>query len=198
MTNPHPPHIVTDRLLLVAATADHLRAELQSFRILGSLLDAEVPSDWPPGEYDRDAQEFFLERLEFGGPDVVGWYCWYAIQRDTSEEVRAVVGSGGFLGPPNSSGEIELGFSIAPAWRERGYATELVKGLAARAFNDVRVLRIVAQTTPGNLASRRVLEHAGFARAEDSGGSESVRFEMHAPMTHTDTFLRGEAPSIPG
>ena len=54
----------TERLLLVASTLDHLRAELASPAKLASLLNVEVPSDWPPGEYDRSAQEFFLKQAK--------------------------------------------------------------------------------------------------------------------------------------
>jgi len=69
----------TGRLLLVAATPDHLRAELESPSKLGFLLHADVPGDWPPGEYDRNAQEFFRGRMEQAEPSALGWYVWYAV-----------------------------------------------------------------------------------------------------------------------
>ncbi len=59
---------VTGRLLLVAATPDHLRTELDSPSKLGFMLNADVPADWPPGEYDRKAQEFFLDLMELAEP----------------------------------------------------------------------------------------------------------------------------------
>jgi len=58
--------IKTPRLNLVAATPALLIAELTSRWKLGAALNAIVPEDWPPGEYDRDAIEFFYERLMSG------------------------------------------------------------------------------------------------------------------------------------
>lgn len=70
--NPSP--IKTTRLTLVAATPELLCAELAGTDRIGAALEAGVPADWPPGEYDRAAIEFFLTRLTEGGPDAVGWY----------------------------------------------------------------------------------------------------------------------------
>ena len=55
--------IRTERLDLVAATLTHIQAELESATALGRLLEAEVPSSWPPGEYDEPAQRYFLDCL---------------------------------------------------------------------------------------------------------------------------------------
>jgi hypothetical protein len=47
------------RLTLIASTLVHLRTELESPEQLASLLNAVVSPEWPTGEYDRDAMEFF-------------------------------------------------------------------------------------------------------------------------------------------
>ena len=62
----------TNRLELVSATFDHVCAELESAQRLASLLKAHVKPGWPPGEYDRDAQRFFRDRLKEGGAAVIG------------------------------------------------------------------------------------------------------------------------------
>ena len=49
----------TNRLDLTAATFDHIRAETESSERLAQLLETRVEPGWPPGEYDRDAQDFF-------------------------------------------------------------------------------------------------------------------------------------------
>ncbi len=170
---------VTERLLLVAATPDHLRAELESPLKLGALLDADVPSDWPPGEYDRKAQEFFLDRMEQAGPPAAGWYVWYAVLRPEDQTPATLLGAGGFLGPPGASGEIEIGFSVSRGWRGRGFAGELVSGLVRQALSDSRVTRVVAHTGEGNAASRSVLEGAGFQPAGAGTDPGSLRYELH-------------------
>src|SRR6185437_5423785 len=52
---------------------------------------------------------------------------WVMIERESG----SVVGDIGFIGPPTDGGSIEIGYSVTPARRRRGYATE-----AARAILD--------------------------------------------------------------
>jgi len=64
--------------------------------------------------------------------------------------------------PP--TGQAMTGYDLLPAWRGRGYATRAVRLLAGWAFTQVGVARLIAGTTPDNVASQRVLERAGFQR----------------------------------
>src|SRR5215211_3999190 len=72
----NPIQLYTPRLTMIAATLEHVRIELEAPEQLSTLLDAQVSSAWPTGEYDRDAMEFFRARLEEGGTAVEGWYGW--------------------------------------------------------------------------------------------------------------------------
>lgn len=164
----------TNRLELVAATLDHVCAELETAERLASLLKAHVEPGWPPGEYDRDAQLFFRDRLKEGGASVIGWYCWYALRRGSPDQPPVLVGAGGYFGPPNEEGVVEIGFSIMPEWQGLGYATELAELLIKNAFTDSRVQKVNAHTTPINLASCKVIEKCGFnyvCREEESGNN---------------------------
>ena len=175
---PNPKLLRTPRLDLIAATLAHVEAELEASSRLGSLLGAEVPEGWPPGEYDRDAQEFFRECLERGGDEVVGWYGWYAVRRADAAGPVQVVGAGGFLGPPSPEGEVEIGYSLLPETRGQGYATELVRALLEHAFTHPDVQRVVAHTAEGNEASAAVLTRAGFSPAGSGAEPGSLRFEI--------------------
>jgi len=168
---------LTDRLVLLAATIDLARAELESPQRLASMLNAQVPDGWPPGEYDRAAQELFLGRLEAGGAGAIGWHSWYAVLRGTSEMPPVLVGAGGFHGPPDEAGVVEIGYSVMPAWQGQGLAGEMVDGLVDYAFADHRVHRIVAHTTTENAASCKVLECAGFRQVGPGEEPGSLRFE---------------------
>jgi RimJ/RimL family protein N-acetyltransferase len=171
-----PAPLRTPRLRLVPATAAHVRAELAEPPRLHALLDAEVPASWPPGEYDRGAQEFFLAQLEAGGDAVVGWYGWYAVRAADADGPAAVVGAGGYFGPPTADGVVEIGYSMTPEWRGRGYATELARALAARAAAFPGVRTVIAHTTDANAASVAVLARSGFVRVGAGAEPDSVRF----------------------
>lgn len=170
---------VTDRLLLVAATPDHLRAELESPSKLGFLLRADVPADWPPGEYDRKAQEFFRDRMEQAETSAAGWYVWYAVLRAAAGGDATLIGTGGFLGPPNGTGEVEIGYSLSASWRGKGFAGEMLSGLVSQALSDRRVNLVVAHTNEQNAASRSVLERTGFHAAGAGTEPGSLRYELH-------------------
>ena len=124
---------------------------------LAAALNATVPDGWP---VSPEVQPLFRDMLK-SDPSVSGWLGYAAVLRSE----RVVVGDIGFLGPPDASGCVEIGYSVLAARRGRGYAVEMMEILIRWAFKDDRVRRIVAHTDPDNPASMRVLEKNGFQRA---------------------------------
>lgn len=165
----------TPRLDLIAATLQHVEAELQDRSALERLLDARVPSSWPPGEYDRAAQEFFRTQLASGGPSLVGWLTWYAVTRDPAGRREALIAGAGFLGPPADSA-VEIGYSVVPEARGRGYATEIVKALVTHAFQSQGVNEVIAHTSDENVPSTQVLLRCGFTRVGPGSEPGSVEY----------------------
>jgi uroporphyrinogen-III synthase/uroporphyrinogen III methyltransferase/synthase len=166
----------TARLRMMPATAETLHLELDDPAAFATLLGVRLPQDWPPGEYDRGAIQFFLEKMIEGGPKAVGWYGWYAILEGS--EPAALVGCGGYLGPPDEAGCLEIGYSICEQWRGQGLAKELVQALVDRAL-ALGAKKIVAHTTEANPASIAVLLGCGFQQAIGSE-SEQLQFEIAA------------------
>ena len=161
-------------------TLTHLQVELDAPEQLTTLLDAKVSASWPPGEYDRDAMLFFRDCLEKGGEEVVGWYGWYAIRAADAQGPRALVGAGGYFGPATNDGTVEIGYSVLPEWRRRGYASELVQALVANAFTFAHVQRVIAHTTQTNIASLGVLRRCGFQAAGSGAEPGHLRFVLTA------------------
>jgi ribosomal-protein-alanine N-acetyltransferase len=167
--------IRTPRLDLIAATLTHIDAELRSRAALEHLLQARVPSDWPPGEYDRSAQESFRTQLASGDPSLVGWLAWYAVTRSVAGQRDTLIAGAGFLGRP-AQGAVELGYSVVPAARGQGYATEVVQALLAHAFTTPDVRAVIAHTSDENVASVRVLVRCGFRRVGPGPELDSVEY----------------------
>ena len=75
----------------------------------------------------------------------------------------AMVGRGGLQHTfVDGNHEIEVGWAIVPERWGQGLATELAHASVALAFDDLGLDEIVAFTLPDNVASRRVMEKAGF------------------------------------
>jgi RimJ/RimL family protein N-acetyltransferase len=167
--------IVTRRLTLIAATVALARAEIHDRAGFADLLGAVVPEAWPP-ESAADALPLFLGWLE-AAPEKAGWFGWYALCRDICAAGQVLVGGGGFLGPPED-GVVQMGYSVLPEFQRRGYATEMVRGLATWAFVQSGVNVIAAETEWANPASVRVLERTGFQTAGAATDPAGMRFEL--------------------
>jgi [ribosomal protein S5]-alanine N-acetyltransferase len=152
----------TLRLDLIPASVGLLNAELASVAELAEFLGANVSEEWPPGEYDADAIAFFRMRL-LESPDAAGWYAWYVLERSVGGRTPLLIGAGGYFGPPGTNGIVEIGYSIVPAFEGRGYATEVVGALVARAFSFPDVVRVIAHTDTDNHGSAKVLLKNGFS-----------------------------------
>ena len=74
-----------------------------------------------------------------------------------------IVGLCGFHEPP-IDGVAEIGYSVAPERRRRGYATQAVAAIIDYAVAEGTMTAIRADTNAANVASQRALEHNGFLR----------------------------------
>lgn len=100
-----------------------------------------------------------LEHLANGKP--LHWCgTYYMVRRDD----QAVVGSCGFKDVP-VNGVVEIGYGVAAACRNEGIATRAVSALLAIAFASDDVHQVLAQIKPDNIASSKVVDKLGFARA---------------------------------
>ncbi len=171
----------SQRLVLVASTAAHVRTELETPDQLGTMLGASVSSAWPSGEYDSDAMQFFLARLEEGGAAAQGWYGWYALTNVAPDAGRTLIGGGGYFGPPGADGTVEIGYSVLPEWQRQGVASEIVAMLVAHAMTFAQVARVIAHTAHDNLGSTKALLNNGFIAAGNGEAPGTLRFERQRP-----------------
>ena len=92
-------------------------------------------------------------------------------RRDGSCEGFAIHGDdGAFLGMAlapeidGETGEVELGYIVAPEARGRGIATEALRRLTRWAFDELEAQRIILLIDTENPGSNRVAERAGYVR----------------------------------
>lgn len=166
------PALPTARLQLTPVS-ERVASALSTDRDLASkLLGATLPPDWPhPG-----LLEVMAARAEASpGGDHFG--VWAII--DPAD--ASVVGDAGFKGPPGPAGTVEIGYSVLPGWRGRGYAAEAAGALVAWARRRPGVRAVVAGCDQDNVASIRTLERVGFHRTGADGGEIRWRYAAQTP-----------------
>ncbi len=155
------PSLATARLQLVPLEERHKVAFQRGAGDLAALLGARVPEGWPhfpeafvPAE---EGQPGFARPSEWPG-----YLFLYAAD-------GVLVGNGGFAGGPDAQGAVEIGYEIAPAYQNRGFATEVVWAMLDYAFARSAVRAVQAHTLAEANASNHVLQKVGmtFAGAQD-------------------------------
>ena len=124
------------------------------------LIGATLPPSWP----QRDLLDV-LPMQAAAAEDAERLGVWLMIERDTN----TVVGDVGFLGPPDD-GLLEIGFSVIPDCRRRGYATEAARAMVAWALREPGVRGVVARCDADNEASIGVIQRVGFVRTDEVDG----------------------------
>jgi RimJ/RimL family protein N-acetyltransferase len=119
------------------------------------------PGGKPPSERDvitsLEDKERHWARHGFG--------MWMMRDRETG----AMIGRGGLQWTTyvRDLDEVEVGWSVIPERWRQGLATELALASIDVAFGPLDLDQVVAFTLPDNVASRRVMEKAGFSYDRD-------------------------------
>ncbi len=170
--------ILTRRLALTPLSPELIAAQLDGHPRFFSSLSAAPRLDWPPPLYDDKALRWTLDRLLEG--DDARWHVRIVTTRKPALGRARVLGVAGFKGPPDAEGEVEIGYSIVASEQRRGVCTEAVGALLEFAFEHPEVRLVSAHTLSGEqtVASRRVLERAGFAGPISTNEDGVVRYEL--------------------
>ena len=145
----------TNRLRLVQCTVRQLEKLIEGPDAFTAAFGPRVMDDY---RGFPEALEFSLAKLTEPNEDADWWAPFLLIRREDG----AMVGLGGYIGPPDSAGMAEFGYAIAPSCRGQGLATEAAAALVQHLFGTGRVTVARAHTLPTQNASTRVLEKCGF------------------------------------
>lgn len=83
-----------------------------------------------------------------------------------------VVGHAGFHGPPDADGMVEVGYTVDPRFRRRGYGRAMVRALLDRARAEEQVRRVRAAIAPDNVASLGTIRGFGFTQVGEQWDDE--------------------------
>lgn len=161
-TENDPPGALTlssPRLILIACSLSLARSIVLDRARAEAQLGVTIPDDWPlPGL--RGFVPFYIQMLA-GDPAMLGWGMWLVVHAAD----RVVIGDVGFKGRTEGSDTVDIGYSIIPAYRNQGYASEAARTLIDWAFAQPGIERVIATCLPSNVPSIRVLEKLGMRRA---------------------------------
>lgn len=169
--------LVTPRLLLEPITLEVVEATFAGDRsTIERLVRARIPDAWPGRALVERAFSASLENIR-ADPVKRLWGDRLMLTQENGE--RIVVGSVIFHGRPDD-GVAEVGYGVEERWQSKGYASEATRACTDWALGEPGIRSVTATTPPWHLASIRVLEKAGFARAgleEHEMLGEVLRFE---------------------
>jgi RimJ/RimL family protein N-acetyltransferase len=127
----------------------------------------------PEGDLREAVEEMLSGVLQ--NPASWLWYThWQIVLRAESR----IIGGLCFKGPPDCSGEVEVGYGMEPSYRGQGYMSEALQASVTWALQQPGVTAVCSETAKANAASRRVLEKSGFV-----------------PHMETDRHLRWRFPA---
>lgn len=166
--------VQTDRMILERLRLEHAAEQLRL------LLDPRVSTTlWPRRQLPTEAEVLDGLRSKVDHWDRHGFGIWTARDRETGE----MVGRGGLQYTYTAGlNDVEAGWAVVPERWGQGLATELAHACVEVGFEQLDLLEIVAFTLPDNMASRRVMEKAGFTYARDI---------VHAGLPHVLYRHRG-------
>ncbi len=164
------PRIHSPRLDLVSLSPLVLQALLDGRHdVAEQQASVRFPTGWP----DEGAESLLRLRLEqiSRDPAAQRWLVRALVRRRDGE----MIGHAGFHGPPGTGGlapgKAELGYTVFPAYRGRGYATEAAVALMDWAEGE-GIRRFVASVAPGNDPSLAIVRTLGFVQTGEQWDEE--------------------------
>ncbi len=97
---------------------------------------------------------------------------------------------------PAAGGLLEIGFTMIPSERGKGYGTEAVQILVDYLFLSRDLVRIQAFTELGNMASQRLLDKVGFKREGTIRKSMFIRGKWKDLLLYSILREEWREPSI--
>lgn len=156
-------HIATNRLKLLPVDAAACEASFAGTDALSQHLAISLPDVIDLG-YGAEPFRYTYERIKEHPDELIWWMYLFVRQQD-----QVLVGIGGYKGPPDEHGIVEIGYQIYEPYRSQGLATEAARGLIQQAFTHAEVNVVQAHTLAEENASVRVLKNCGmtFVQAID-------------------------------
>jgi RimJ/RimL family protein N-acetyltransferase len=139
--------------------------EKEDLPLLVEWVNNPQTDEFEPLEPQRSKKEL-EDRYDKRGPDEKS----FLIEKKDGNRI-------GSIGHYPAGNTLEIGYSIFPEERGKGYCTEAVQIMVDYLFLSRNIVRVQAHTSIRNKASQRVLEKAGFMKEGLLRKAEFIRGE---------------------
>lgn len=156
--------ITTERLDLIRCSRRLIEAMIEGDEKLSAELNAAIAKNWLQFP---EALPYSLKMIE-SGPLMEIWGMHAFLYRPD----KVLIGNGGFKGPPDEAGMVEIGYAISDEYRLKGLATEAAEGMVSFAFSQEGVEMVDAHTLAEENASTAVLKKCGMIKIGDKFDEE--------------------------
>lgn len=186
----HLSTLFTARLDLVPLTLPIAEAVLLEQRErTQELLGARLPAAWPGRALVERAFAISLDDIR-RAPESRLWGNRVMLTRGAE---RRIVGSVIFHGAPGPSGVVEIAYGVEHESQMKGYAKEAVIASVEWALTMPGPTAVRATTMPFHIASRRVLDRAGFAVVGTEPSEMFGELLLYERNAHASTVLSSGA-----
>jgi [ribosomal protein S5]-alanine N-acetyltransferase len=145
---------------IVPCSIGHLEKLIEGADAFLSAYGLEVVDGYMPFE---GALQYILNQMQRSQL----WHPWLPYLFLARPD-QSVVGFGGFKSVPDSKRTVEIGYSVAPNYQGRGFATSAACQFIEIAFESKLVNCVCAHTLAESNASTRVLEKCGMTKVSEA------------------------------
>lgn len=149
--------IETKNLSLYIVTKERYKALSKGLQVEGIIPHANWPSKIIKTLIKEDLKKYK------NSPELSIWGTYILVLKETGE----IIGDVGYKGPPDFSGEVEIGYGIEAPHRKCGYGLEAAEALISFAFSKHTVDAVIAECRIGNVPSEKIIDALGMEEYEE-------------------------------
>ncbi len=167
--------IETERLVLIPLTYEQLLKYVKCDNSLEKELNLKETSRTISPELKEAFEQTILPSVADKTKNYLYSTLWTAISKTENRMVADLC----ITGEPNSDGEIEIGYGTYEEFQNKGFMTEIVRGIIDWLKSQADVKSIIASTDKSNIASYIVLEKNRFRLVGETEMLLNWKLEMN-------------------
>lgn len=171
--------IETERLILKPLTYEQLIKYIKC----DNSLEKELNLNETSRTISHELKEAFEQTILPNVADKTKNYLYSTLWTAISKTDTKMVGSLCIIGEPNADGEIEIGYGTYNEFQNKGFMTEIVRGIIEWLKSQPKVKTIIASTDKSNIASYKVLEKNRFIMIGETEMLLKWKLEMNNEIT---------------